>query len=211
MAAAYAQQGFIVYTLCYFDCRLAHPSFAKYPPDELINIYLSEVTYRAMAWLNQSPMVKNRSVSLVGYLRGAEQVLFLESALIILKKTRPDILFPKKIVSVSTYQATASGILLWWVQEEKKTRKLPPENFNVPTWKIMGKSYLGGVSINFSETVIPTLITGFSIDPIWGDASLAPYRKKFHPHVQLPLYMSLGEKAADKIALLPKNLWSITF
>ena len=80
LARYLAQQGYVTYALCYFDCE-HHLSYKPLPPEELIAVDLSEHVIPAMQHLRNAPYSKGERLAIWGTSRGAEQALILASIL----------------------------------------------------------------------------------------------------------------------------------
>ena len=201
-AQKFAELGYVTYALCYFDCR-KQKGFSIYPPDELVNVDLYEITYRAFDWLRKSPMIQDGKVSIMGYSRGAEQVLLLESILIQEKQRNPRLALPHKIISVSPYQETVKGIPLWWAQEAKQNGKYLEISPDVSAWSYKRRPIQEKIPIVIKDTTIPTLITGFRDDPVWRTAHLEDYRKQIARGDLFSMFISPTDLAQDQLNSLP--------
>lgn len=164
IARYYAIKGYVAYALCYFDCD-HHIGFDEYPPQDLRNIDLYNITYRALKWLRESSFVAGKKVAIWGASRGAEQALLLSSLLAqhnqIYKKRY---LEPDVVMALSPSEEVIGAFSLQAAQAIMEGKE--PVWGNDPSW-VFHDPITIGEKIDLSMCSQPFFLSYFEQDPVW--------------------------------------------
>lgn len=208
LARYYASLGYVAYALCYFDCR-HHEGYAKYPPEDLKNIELMQVTYPALKWLKESPLV-NGKVLIWGGSRGAEQALLLASKLAELKLKDGSIVLPDAVVALSPLEEVASSFPLEAATAIINGHPLPPLP-NDPAWLINGEKQWPTRTIEIAKFKNPVLVSSFEHDPVWSRVNMKILRDQYPSSKLVNVTMAPHESAVETLKKVPPSFGAATF
>lgn len=177
IARYYATLGYVTYAICYFDCQHL-PGYSSYPPDELVNIDLMEVTYKAMKWLKESSYVENKKLVLWGASRGAEQAILLSSVLAKLKKSNPQILLPDGVISISPREKVALAFPKTAADAIISGQRIS-FGTDQTSWLFDGIPVSANSLIDIESFPNPVLISSFVTDFVWGPTDMSALEKQY--------------------------------
>lgn len=209
MARYYAMLGYVAYAVCYFDCK-HHQGYSSYPPDDLKNVDLINITHKAMAWLKHSKFVENKKVILWGASRGAEQAILLASILPELQKTDASLVIPDGVISLSPLERIAFAFTQN-VADAIIAGEQPQFSSNDVAWTINGNPVTNLSVINIRAFQGPVLITSFVTDPVWNYTDMSILKKQYDPSGLKEISFAPTDSAEDKQQQLPTTYPRATF
>jgi hypothetical protein len=210
LARYYAGLGYCAYALCYFDCS-HHEGYGDYPPDELKNIDLLKITYKAFNWLKNSDYVKNKKVAIWGVSRGAEQVLVFAS-LVGKNKESMKLTVPDAILAISPSDFVAGAFtreMADYISNYTEMNSKKPPKSDYSSWIFDGKKIKPGIPVEIGNYKGPVLITYFTTDTLWEpsvrcDNLFKRYSENNIPYVLIPF--SAGDDAVIAVDKARKNM-----
>ena len=205
LARNYAKLGYVVYALCYFDCK-HHEGYDCYPPDELKDIDLLKVTYKAFLWLKNSDYVKNKKVAIWGGSRGAEQALIFAS-FVEKNKDNMNLTVPDAILSISPSDYVAGAFTKEQADYINNSTELDLNNFptnNYSSWIFDGKKIKPNIPIEIENYKGPVLITYFSTDTTWGPSVHCENLAKRYSENNIPYVLIPFSKGKDVMEAVDK-------
>jgi hypothetical protein len=208
IARYYAMLGYVTYAVCYFDCKQI-PGFASYPPDELKEIDVQNITLKALAWLKNSQLVEGKKTILWGASRGAEQVLLISSYLKEWQTKDPSLVIPDGIISLSPLEKIAPAF-----PKSVALAQIAGEPVNFPTesaWLINGVPSKTFSVIEASKSPVPLLITSFTNDPVWTVSDMSVLKKQFDWVNLFTISITPQDLAADKLPRIPNVFPAASF
>ncbi len=209
MARYYATLGYVAYAICYFDCK-HHQGYSSYPPDDLKNVDIINITHKALAWLKHSEYVENKKIILWGASRGAEQALLLASLLPELQKTDTSLVIPDGVISLSPIERIRPA-LPQNVADAIIAGVKPQFSGNGVAWTIKGSSVKNLSVINIQAMKGPVLVTFFITDPVWNHSDITVLKNQFGPESLVDISFAPTDKADDKKQQLPTKFPRATF